>query len=47
MGVLLVQLMRARGARVIGAARGAAKLAAVGEAGADVVIDYGQPGWTS
>ena len=47
MGILLVQLMRARGARVIGAARGAAKLGAVGEAGADVVIDYGQPGWTS
>lgn len=47
MGILLVQLMRARGARVIGAARGAAKLDAVGGAGADVVIDYGQPGWTS
>ena len=47
MGILLVQLMRARGARVIGAARGNAKLDAVGEAGADVVIDYGQPGWTS
>ena len=47
MGILLVQLMRARGARVIGAARGNAKLDAVGEAGADVVVDYGQPGWTS
>ena len=47
MGILLVQLMRARRARVIGAARGAAKRAAVGEAGADVVIDYGQPGWAS
>ena len=47
MGILLVQLMRARGARVIGAARGTAKLDAVGEAGADVVVDYGQPGWTS
>jgi NADPH2:quinone reductase len=47
MGVLLVQLLRARGARVIGAARGAAKVSAVGAAGADVVIDYGQPGWTS
>jgi NADPH:quinone reductase len=47
MGILLVQLLRARGARVIGAARGRAKLDAVREAGADVVIDYGQPGWTS
>ena len=47
MGILLVQLLRARGARVIGAARGSAKVDAVGAAGADVVIDYGQPGWTS
>ena len=47
MGILLVQLLRARGARVIGAARGSAKVNAVGAAGADVVIDYGQPGWTS
>ena len=47
MGVLLVQLLRARGARVIAAARGSAKVNAVGAAGADVVIDYGQPGWTS
>jgi NADPH2:quinone reductase len=47
MGILLVQLLRARGARVIGAARGKAKLSAVAEAGADVVIDYSHPGWTS
>ena len=47
MGILLVQLLRARGAHVIGAARGKAKVDAVGEAGADVVIDYGHPGWTS
>jgi NADPH2:quinone reductase len=47
MGILLVQLLRARGARVIGAARGKAKADAVAEAGADAVIDYGQPGWTS
>jgi NADPH:quinone reductase len=47
MGILLVQLLRARGAQVIGAARGKAKADAVGEAGADAVIDYGQPGWTS
>jgi NADPH2:quinone reductase len=47
MGILLIQLLRARGARVIGAARGKVKVEAVGEAGADVVVDYGQPGWTS
>ena len=47
MGILLVQLLRARGARVIGAARGPAKGSAVRAAGADVVIDYGQPGWAS
>jgi NADPH2:quinone reductase len=47
MGILLVQLLLARGARVIGAARGKSKVDAVGEAGADAVIDYGQPGWTS
>jgi NADPH2:quinone reductase len=47
MGILLVQLLRAAGARVIGAARGPAKTDAVAAAGADAVIDYGQPGWTS
>jgi NADPH2:quinone reductase len=47
MGILLVQLIRARGARVIGAARGQAKLDAVRAAGADAVVDYGQPGWTA
>jgi NADPH:quinone reductase len=47
MGILLVQLLRAQGARVIGAARGDAKQAAVAEAGADVVVDYGRRGWTS
>ena len=47
MGILLVQLLRARGARVIGAARGKAKTDAVAAAGADAVIDYGQPDWTS
>lgn len=47
MGVLLVQLARARGARVIAAVRGSAKVKAVDASGADVVIDYGQPGWTS
>ena len=47
MGILLVQLLLMRGARVIGAARGRAKVDAVRAAGADVVIDYGHPDWTS
>jgi NADPH2:quinone reductase len=47
MGILLVQLLRARGAQVIGAARGKAKVEAVRAAGADAVVDYGQPGWTA
>jgi NADPH2:quinone reductase len=46
MGILLVQLLAARGAHVIGAARGPAKLAAVARAGAAAVVDYGEPGWT-
>jgi NADPH2:quinone reductase len=45
MGILLVQLLAARGARVIGAARGAAKQEAVTRAGADAAVDYGQPDW--
>lgn len=45
MGILLVQLLAARGARVVGAARGPAKLAAVTRAGAHAVVDYGRPGW--
>jgi NADPH2:quinone reductase len=47
MGILLVQLLRARGARVVGAARGKAKLDVVAEAGADAVVDYSHPGWTT
>ena len=47
MGILLVQLLRSQGARVIGAARGQAKVAAVRAAGADVVVDYGRLDWTS
>ena len=47
MGILLVQLLVAAGARVIGAARGPAKVAAVRSAGAAVAVDYGSPGWTS
>ncbi|MGP3968125.1 zinc-binding dehydrogenase [Streptomyces sp. 6N223] len=46
MGLLLVQLARAAGARVIGAARGERKLAVVRELGAELVVDYTEPGWT-
>jgi NADPH2:quinone reductase len=47
MGILLVQLLAAQGARVIGAARGEAKLAAVARAGADAAVDYGRPDWAA
>ena len=52
MALLLAQLCRAAGARVIGAARldgaprRAEKLAAIRGAGPAVVVDYGAPGWT-
>jgi NADPH2:quinone reductase len=46
MGALLLQLLRARDALVVGAARGQVKLKAVTEAGADAVVDYSVPGWT-
>jgi NADPH2:quinone reductase len=45
MGLLLVQLARAAGAQVIGAARGQRKLDLVRELGADAVADYSEPGW--
>jgi NADPH2:quinone reductase len=45
LGALLVQLARHRGARVIGAARGARKLALALDLGADAVVDYPDPGW--
>ncbi|MER7164752.1 zinc-binding dehydrogenase [Micromonospora sp. NPDC000207] len=45
-GTLLVQLARLAGARVVGAARGQRKLDLVGELGADVTVDYSEPGWT-
>nr|BFE99485.1 hypothetical protein GCM10020241_11610 [Streptoalloteichus tenebrarius] len=45
LGILLAQLARAAGARVIGAARGERKLEVVRELGADAV-DYSGPGWT-
>ncbi|MDA3644832.1 zinc-binding dehydrogenase [Saccharopolyspora indica] len=45
-GSLLVQLAREAGARVVGAARGARKLGALRELGADAVVDYSAPDWT-
>jgi NADPH2:quinone reductase len=47
MGILLVQLLAAQGAKVIGAARGPAKLNAVAWAGARAVVDYERPDWTA
>lgn len=44
MGLVLVQLLVAAGAQVIGAARGERKLEAVRSLGAEAV-DYSQPGW--
>jgi NADPH2:quinone reductase len=46
MGLLLVQLLARRGAKVVGAARGSMKREIVSEAGAVAAIDYGDPGWT-
>ncbi|WP_327086438.1 zinc-binding dehydrogenase [Nonomuraea sp. NBC_01738] len=45
-GSLLVQLARAAGAHVIGAARGARKLDLIRTLGADLAIDYTTPEWT-
>jgi NADPH2:quinone reductase len=47
MGILLVQLLAARGVMVVGAARGSTKRAVVSEAGAGAAIDYGEDGWTA
>ena len=47
MGLLLVQLLASRGAKVVGAARGSTKREVVSEAGAMAAIDYGDPGWTN
>jgi NADPH2:quinone reductase len=44
-GTLLVQLARAAGASVIAAAGGARKVQVAGDLGADVVVDYLEPGW--
>ncbi|MBA4860860.1 zinc-binding dehydrogenase [Streptomyces sp. PSKA54] len=46
MGTLLVQLAHSAGAQVVGAARGAEKLAMVKRLGADAVVDYTEDGWT-
>jgi NADPH2:quinone reductase len=45
MGILLVQLLAARGAFVVGAARGPAKREVILEAGADAAVDYGSSDW--
>jgi NADPH2:quinone reductase len=45
LGILLVQLAHAGGARVIGAARGKWKLDLARDLGADAVVDYSEPGW--
>ncbi|MEV0092187.1 zinc-binding dehydrogenase [Streptomyces sp. NPDC050738] len=45
MGTLLVQLAHAAGAHVVGAARGAEKLALVTELGANATVDYSTPDW--
>ncbi|GAA2087208.1 zinc-binding dehydrogenase [Actinomadura alba] len=44
-GTLLVQLARAAGATVIGAAGGPRKVELVRDLGADVAVDYRDPGW--
>jgi len=46
LGTLLVPMLTAAGAEVIGAARGARKLDFIREWGADEAVDYSLPGWT-
>jgi NADPH2:quinone reductase len=45
-GSLLVQLARNAGARVVAAAGGPRKVALASSLGADVTVDYTEPGWT-
>ena len=45
-GTLLVQLVRAAGATVIAAVGGPRKVELARELGADLVVDYRDPGWT-
>lgn len=47
LGILLVQRARSSGAHVVAAARGQAKLRLVRELGAETVVDYSEPDWTS
>lgn len=44
-GSLVVQLAKEAGGRVVAAARGGRKLALAGELGAEVTVDYSEPGW--
>ncbi|SEO58711.1 zinc-binding dehydrogenase [Amycolatopsis saalfeldensis] len=44
-GSLLVQLAKAAGAEVVAAAGGAEKVARARELGADLAVDYTEPGW--
>ncbi|MGS2614973.1 zinc-binding dehydrogenase [Micromonospora sp. LZ34] len=46
LGAILVQQVRASGGFVVAAARGPAKLDALRRLGADLVVDYDEPGWT-
>jgi NADPH:quinone reductase len=46
LGTLLVPMLKAAGAEVIGAARGARKLDFIREWGADDAVDYSVPDWT-
>ena len=45
LGIVLVQLAKSRGARVVALARDERKLARVRELGADAVVDAEAPGW--
>lgn len=45
-GSLLVQLAKAVGARVVAAASSVVKLQIAGDLGADVLVEYTEPGWT-
>ncbi|GAB2481902.1 zinc-binding dehydrogenase [Nocardiopsis aegyptia] len=45
MGLLLVQMAREAGARVVGAARGERKLELLRARGIEGVVDYSEPGW--
>lgn len=45
LGIVLVQLAAAAGARVAGAARGERKLDLIAELGAEAVVDYSRPDW--